>query len=463
MTTSADTLSVSAAGPTAELAHFVSRLRFADLPPSVVTRLSQCLLDFIGVTAGGSAQADSSPAVINGVSSLAPLDGPGTCIGRSHGYPWQYAALLNGAFARSLDFDDTNITGALHPGAPVIPAALAIAEREDATGTEFLAALAAGYETCCRVGAALGQSTYDRGFHPTAIAGLFGAVAAGARLMNNTAEQLTAAFGLAGSMAAGSMQYLENGSWNKRLHPGLAAHNAVLALAFTASGFHGAEQALEGRHGLLNSYSDAPRPQLITDGLGEHWLLSDTGIKPYPACRLAHGAIDAALRLRQDLGGTIPPSAEIGVRVSPRAYTIVGTDESRKTNPANTVDGQFSVYFLTSVALLDGAVDWSSYQRLGDAGILALTKRLHVTADSQVPDAGAVLTCCLDDGRTHEIRVDQPSGEPGGDLPWDPVEAKYYALVRTIYEDDRARGIVQRVRTLPEGVRIRSLARCLRT
>ncbi|WAP55448.1 MmgE/PrpD family protein [Streptomyces sp. S465] len=463
MTTPADTLSASPAGPTAELARFVSRLRFEDLPASVVTRLSQCLLDFIGVTVGGSAQADSSPAVINAVRSLAPPDGPATCVGHERGYPWQYAALLNGAFAHSLDFDDTNITSALHPGAPVIPAALAVAEREDATGAEFLTALAAGYETCCRVGAALGQSAYDRGFHPTAIAGLFGAVAAGARLMNTTAEQLTGAFGVAGSMAAGSMQYLKNGSWNKRLHPGLAAHNAILSLALTASGFHGAEQALEGRHGLLNSYSDAPRPQLITDGLGEHWLLSDTGIKPYPACRLAHGAIDAALRLRQCLGGAIPPSAEISVRVSPRAYAIVGTDESCKTHPANTVDAQFSVYFQTSVALLDGAVDWSSYQRLGDADVLALTKRLHVTADDRVPDAGAVLTCCLDDGRTSEIRVDQPSGEPGGDLPWEPVEAKYYALVRTIYEEEQARGIVQQVRTLPEGVRIRSLARRLRT
>jgi 2-methylcitrate dehydratase PrpD len=451
-----------AVGVTARLARFATELRFDDLPDPVVTRLSQCLLDFIGVTAAGGAQADSSQAIVDGVLSISSPDGPATVIGHSRGYPAQYAALLNGAFAHSLDFDDTNIPSALHPAAPVIPAAMAVAERVDASGTEFLTALAAGYEVCCRVGLALGTTAYDRGFHPTAIAGLFGAVAVGAHLLNFTPEQLDTAFGLAGSMASGSMQYLENGSWNKRLHPGLAAHNALLALSFTTSGFHGAAQALEGRLGLLNAYSIEPQPELLDDGLGEHWVLSETGIKPYPACRLAHGAIDAALQVRQRVGGTIPPSASFTLRISPTAYSIVAGDAPQKTEPTSTVDGQFSAYFQTAVALLDGAVDWSSYARLGDPDVRALITRLHVTTDEQIPNAGADLTCSLEDGKTEHAHVDRPTGEPGDDLPWDPVEVKYHGNVRTVYKDEQAHQIAQQVRTLADGGRVRSLTELLR-
>jgi 2-methylcitrate dehydratase PrpD len=455
-------MTTSTSGPTLELARFVADLRGEDLPGTVVTRLAQCLLDFVGVAAGGGVLADSSPAVIDGVREIAGTGGPGTAIGQRRGYPWEYAALLNGAFAHSLDFDDTNIPGALHPGAPVIAAALTVAEREDADAAGLLTALAAGYETCCRVGTGLGQGAYDRGFHPTALAGLFGAVAAGAKLTCLPAERIADAFGIAGSMAAGSTQYMESGAWNKRLHPGLAAHNALLALAFAGSGVRGAAAALEGRHGLLNSYSETPHPQVVTDGLGERWLLSSTGIKPYPACRLAHGAIDAALLLRDDLGAAVPPTATFDVRVSPRAYQLVGLDEPGKTAPANTVDGQFSVYFQTAVALLDGAADWSSYQRMGDTDVKDLMRRVRVRADEQVPTAGAVLTGHLEDGRTPQVRVDEPAGEPGDDLSWDTVEGKYRSLARLVYDDERAAEISRWIHALPQGGSVRSLTRLLR-
>ncbi len=451
----------TADGPTAQLAGFVADSRAADLPSPVVTRLAQCLLDFIGVAAGGSTLADSSPAVIDGVHAIAAADGPGTAIGQGRGYPWEYAALLNGAFAHSLDFDDTNLASALHPGAPVIAAALTVAEREDVGATELITALAAGYETCCRVGVGLGQGAYLRGFHPTALAGLFGAVAAGAHLMSLSAERVAAAFGIAGSMAAGSMQYMESGAWNKRLHPGLAAHNALLALAFADSGVLGATAALEGRHGVLTSYSESPQQELITDGLGEHWLLSSTGIKPYPACRAAHGAIDAALQLR-DLIEKVPPTATLDLRVSPGAYHLVGLDVPTKTTPANTVDAQFSVYFQTAVALLDGAADWSSYQRIGDTDVQDLIRRVHVTADAQVPTAGAVLTCHLEDGRAQEVQVDEPAGEPSDDLPWDTVERKYRSLAGTVYDDERVTEINRWIRALPHDDSVRGLTRLLR-
>lgn len=265
---------------TQALAEFAARVTYDSLPGPLVERLEQCVLDMIGNTAFAGARAESSPAFRQAVNALAPGSGPGTVIGERRGYLAQYAALLNGAFAHSLDFDDTNLWGALHPGAAVIPAALAVAERVDAPGRAFLEGLAAGYEVACRVGAALGPTAYDRGFHITAVAGIFGAAAAGGRLLGWDGHRIANAFGLALSQAAGSMQYLENGSWNKRLHPGFAAHDALVSLALTESGTLGAAQPLEGRYGLLAGYSNAPRPALLAENLGRRWAAVETAIKP---------------------------------------------------------------------------------------------------------------------------------------------------------------------------------------
>ncbi len=409
---------------TAELAAFTASLD--EIPAPVRTRLTQCLLDFIAVTAAGSTKADSSPAIRAAIES----NGPATVIGAERGYSWRDAALLNGAFAHSLDFDDTNIASGLHPGAPVFAAALAVAEREDADADTFLTAAAAGYEVCCRVGLALGHGTYVRGFHPTAIAGIFGATAAGARIRKMPAERTAAAFGLAGSMAAGSMQYLANGSWNKRLHPGLAAQNALLALDFAAAGVTGAAQALEGRAGVLAAYTTTPNPAALTDELGTRWLLTDTGIKPYPACRLTHGAIDAALALRaKEL-----PSGRLNLRISPAANAIVGGADPAKLDPKNSVDAQFSVYFQTAVALLDGNVDWSSYNRIGSPDVADLIKRIDLTVDDDITEAGAVLAC-----GNAEIRIDVPSGEG---LPWAAIEAKYTSLTSDLFDAATRAGIL---------------------
>ena len=186
---------------TGELAAFVEALRWEEVPADARERLTQCLLDFVGITAFGGARAESSEPFRRAVRALAPRPGPGTVVGEPRGYPFPQAALLNGAFAHTLDFDDTNLFGSLHPGSPVIPAALALAEETGVSGRDLLAGLAAGYETACRVGAALGQTAYDRGFHVTAVAGIFGAVAAGARVLGLDRATTASAFGLALSQA----------------------------------------------------------------------------------------------------------------------------------------------------------------------------------------------------------------------------------------------------------------------
>ncbi|PJK19491.1 MmgE/PrpD family protein [Mycolicibacterium goodii] len=427
-------------GATAILADFVANTTLDDVPEQARARLAQCLLDFIGVAAAGSRYAESSRAIRTSLRDLA-TGGDTTVVADPEPWPEPYAAMLNGIYAHSLDFDDTHIAGGLHPGAAVIPAVLAVAERADATGAELLTALAVGYEVCCRVGAALGRGAYQRGFHPTAVAGLIGATAGAGRLRGLDVDGVAQAIGLAASMACGSMQYLVNGAENKRLHPGIAAHNAILAMTFAASGVRGAAAALEGNYGLLHAYSDQPRPDQLTADLGRVWYLEGTGIKPYPACRLTHGAIDAALQVRADLAAKLPPDAVVRLAISPTADQLVGGTDPRKRAPENSVDGQFSAVFQAAVALLDGHVDWGSYQRIADPDVRALTARVELSTDPTLPEAGAELGVTTD-GKAHTVRIEMPSGEPGSNLSWELVRTKYQGLTRHAFSETVADTVV---------------------
>ena len=169
------------------------------------------------------------------------------------------AAFLNGALAHSLDFDDTHAAGSLHPGAPVIPAALAAGEMVGASGADVLAGIVAGYEVTCRVALALPAGAhYDRGFHPTATCGAFGAAAAAGRVFGLDADGIAGALGTVLSQAAGSLQFLANGAWTKRFQVGWAAMNGLVAATLVREGFKGAAEALEGKHGFMQRLRARP-------------------------------------------------------------------------------------------------------------------------------------------------------------------------------------------------------------
>lgn len=340
---------------TSRIARFVTGTRMDNLPPEAAGKLRALLLDFIGISAFAATKADSTPSVQAALGILDPGQGPASVIGEAKGYAWQYAALLNGFYAHSLDFDDTNRLQTGHPGAPVIAAALADAERLDARWNEVLVALAVGYEVSCRVGGALGPGGYDRGFHITGVAGIFGAVATLASLRRFTAPQTEAAFGLALSKASGTMQYLENGSWNKRLHPGFAAHDAIVCATLAEAGVSGAAKPFEGRYGVSHSYTTEPRKDLFTKRLGEWWTFLETAVKPYPSCRLTHSAIDAVLELRGKRSDEELLNARLEVELSPMAMKIVGESRGNKRRPRTIVDAQFSVHYQVAEAWLKGA------------------------------------------------------------------------------------------------------------
>ncbi len=446
--------------PSRTLADFVAATPKEVVPAEVVTRLRRLVLDWIGITAFAGHHAENADAV-RAVADKLDAGAGATVVGQAHTHSPLYAALLNGCFAHSMDFDDTNIIQAGHPGAPVIAAALADAERLGVDMAAFYDAVAFGYEVACRVGAALGPSAYDRGFHITAVAGIFGAVAASARLRGLDADVTDSAFGLALSKAAGSMQYLANGSWNKRLHPGFAAHDGLLCVELAQAGVIGAAEALEGRYGLLHSYTDDAQPGQLTDELTTRWMLLQTAIKPYPSCRWTHGAIDAALALRPQVPAEQRPDAHISVWLSPTAYPIVGEPQPHKLKPTNTVDAQFSVYFQFAAAWLDGHVDWATYRRLTDPDIAALAAHINVQQDERLPRNGS--TVIIDaGGETLRTTIDLPLGEPANWISDDRLRDKFDRHAGSVYGIEQSTSIAATVLDESPGIPVRELAARLR-
>src|SRR6202453_4348091 len=286
-------------GITSQLADFCADIKLSALPPEVVLRARFLVLDLVGNIVRARHDAESTPSFVSTVRAMGMATGNSGVFGDAARYTPAGAAFLNGALAHSLDFDDTHAPGSLHPGAPVIPAALAPGEMAGASGADVLAAIIAGYEVTCRVALALpAGGHYDRGFHPTATCGAFGAAAAAARVFNLGADGVASALGTVLSQTAGSLQFLANGAWTKRFQVGWAALSGLMAATLVREGFKGPTEALEGRHGFMRAYAPNPVPERAVQDLGGIYELMHTAVKPYPSCRYGHAGIDAALALR---------------------------------------------------------------------------------------------------------------------------------------------------------------------
>ncbi|MFC3075217.1 MmgE/PrpD family protein [Shinella pollutisoli] len=418
---------------TQTLAAFAAATPAAAIPEAVQARALALATDLIGSAIRAANEAESSPAILAMLARLG-LDGPGPCtvFGLNRRYAPAAAALLNGAFGHSLDFDDTHAASSLHPSAPVVPAAFAAAEMTGAAGGDLLAAVVVGYEVCCRLGLALDPTAhYARGFHPTATAGVFGAAAAAGRLLGLDAAGIVNAFGIAASQASGSLQFLANGAWNKRYQVGEAAMKGLMAATLASEGFLGAADAIDGKHGFLAGYSDGADPARAAEGLGTAWETMAIGVKPYPACRYTHAAVDGLLALRREHGWTAGEIERIVVGLHRNGVILVGDPVDEKRRPRGIVAGQFSMPFAAAVALLRGRFGWDDYDLLGTAEADALADRVAVVEDESLAGAahpfGATLAVTAR-GKTHRLRVADPSGEPDTFPPDEAQAAKFRAL-----------------------------------
>ena len=434
----------------AALAEFSAAIAWSKLPAVVRSRTQELLLDFVGVALRGSRASSSAP-----VLAVAQRLGAGkgaSLIGRDAFASAPWAALANAAGAHALELDDVTSRSSLHPGVVVIPAVLAVAEELRRSPTRVLEAIVAGYEVVIRVGDALNaESAYRRGFHPTGVAGVFGAAIAAGRLLELDVDGLIRALGIAGTMASGSLEYLSDGSWTKRLNPGWAAHSGIVAAHLASEGFVAPASALEGRHGLLRGYTDEPRPELLTRGLGGSFAIMSVSIKPYACCRYNHGLIDGVLQLRRAHRLRPEDVERIRLGVLSGGALLVAEPIDEKRAPRNVVDAQFSAPFAAAVALARGSAGLDDYTQanVDDPEIRALMSRTDchrdLDLDAAYPDHWpATIDMRLQDGRELSVRISDPTGEPANPIRSQELRKKFLGLASATIGDEVARELADR-------------------
>jgi 2-methylcitrate dehydratase PrpD len=419
---------------TQQLARFAADLSYERLPHEVAERAKRLILDLTGIIIRARHDAESTPSLVAAVERLGLAEGRCSVFGDVRGYAAPAAALINGTLAHSLDFDDTHAEASIHSSAPIVPAALAAAEITGASGKDVIVAVIAGYEVQIRLSLALNPSDhYDRGFHPTATCGVFGAAAAAGKLFGLDADGIRSAFGIALSQSAGSMAFLADGAWTKRSHVGQAAQNGLTCAAMAAEGFRGVERAFEGRAGFFQAYAPNADAARAIEGLGQVWETMRLAVKPYPSCRYSHAAIDGLVALMREhrFAATDVDDVEIGLPQT--GWKIIGDPASAKAAPKSVVDGQFSMPFCAAVALREGGLAWDDYGRhLHDDATLALCRKVRTAVDARaqaefpVNMSGAVHVTTR--SGAFETFVTAPKGEPANFLTDDEFRAKFDGL-----------------------------------
>lgn len=413
------------------LAGFAAGLRLEDIPAPVVERAKLHMLDATGVALASSVE-DFAPRI---VTALQAMGGSGNypVIGFPVRLPIRDAVLANGAMVHGIDFDDTHSAGVLHASSSALPMALAAAQSIGGGGRDVLLAYLICVETASRVAIAAKGGFHINGFHPTGMVAPFGAVLGVGRLWGMTAPQMAHAQGIVLSMASGSFEFIEDGAWNKRLHPGWAVAAAMTACSLARSGFIGAKRAYEGRYGLYNSYlgkADAADLAACTADLGVEWEMLNVAIKPYPVCHYNHSFLDATLALREAHGIRPEDIESINTLIAKDQIGIVWEPQANKRRPQNSYDARFSLPFAIAAALVYGrlTMDEIASHAINDPRVLALCDRTRYTFD---PGSGfpqhysGEVEIRLKDGRTLRHREQVNRGSRDNPLGRDDIVAKF--------------------------------------
>lgn len=421
------------AEPSHALARFAVNLRHEDVPAQIRSRARHHVLDAIGI-ALASTKYDFAQRTLNAIAGLGGA-GPVPVIGMPARLSARDAAVVNGLLCHGLDFDDTHLGGVIHPTASALPAALSAAMHVGASGRDLLTAYVIGVEASARLGAVVKGAFHQVGFHPTGVVGAFGCALTAGVLFGLSERELVQAQGIALSLASGSLEFLEDGAWNKRVHPGWAAAAGITAAALAKQGFKGASRPYIGRFGLYRSHlgplAEGCDYTLATAGLGESWEVLRTAIKPFPACHFTHACIDAALKLRNE-GVETGAIEQIEALVPGEVVKTVCEPEANKKRPANSYDAQFSIPFLVAAALVRGQMTLAELEEpaLSDPQILAVAEKVsyRVDPDSPFPRAySGEVRIVLKSGKRVGAREEINRGAPDRPLTESDIVEKYRA------------------------------------
>src|SRR6516164_2544107 len=435
------------------LAARAGALRYDELPAPVRELTRQCILDYLGVALAGA----QDPLVRILLDEMAEAGGSpqASIIGHSIRLPALSAALVNGSAAHALDYDDVNMAMPGHPSVAILPALVALAELKGSSGREVVTAFVAGYETACRIGAALQPGHYNLGFHSTGTVGTFGAAAACARLLGLDAEATATALGIAGTQAAGLKSQF--GTMCKPFHAGKAAQNGLLAARLAQSGFSSRTDIVECSQGFALTHGPdfVPNAALATPAAGFH-LLANL-FKYHAACYFTHAPIECARRLRVEHRLTPDMIAAIILRLDGSCDRVCNIPI-----PVDALQSKFSLRQTVAMALagIDTAsLDVYSAENTCDAALVGLRERVRFDWQHSWPQTLCELDLNLIDGRYLTTRHD--AGIPATDIAEQGARlaAKFDVLVAPVLGAPRARELREMISGLDNVADIRGLTR----
>jgi len=375
-----------------QYADYALGLSYEDLPPEVVAHTKKLILDIMANAIGGHEWSESGPSILAGVRKLNRAGTGATVLVTGEQMAPEWASLANGSFSHSLDYDNHHAKGVIHAGSSVVNTALAAGEENGSSGKDLIAAVVVGYEIACRLAMALGpHSSHEMGFHPTGTCAAFSSSAIVAKLRGQSANEIVNAMGLNGSQAAGSMQYVLNGAWNKRTHTGLAPHAGFIAATLASTGFIGAAEVFEGTQGFLQGYALRPKPEAATATLGSSFETMEVAIKPYSLCRYTHQTLDLLLGMTND--HPIDPTRVRSVVIDMPTYGVqlCGSPIEAKRNPTSSVDAQFSGPFAAALAITERKAGMNDFAGVLGRGLSDEFKRImSVTDVHQADDLDAI-------------------------------------------------------------------------
>lgn len=428
----------------ARIATWAQAVSWTDVPELVRERAALHILDCVGLSFA-SLRDDFARRAAEATAG----SGDSAVIGMPQRLPIADAALLNGILVHGLDYDDTHPPGVIHASASALPTAMAVAERDRLSGADLLLGYLIAVEVSARVGAGARSGFHARGFHPTGLVGAFGSAVAAARLSGLDTAGIAAAQGIVGSLAAGSLQFLDTGAWTKRMHPGWAASTALTATRFAAAGWEAPPDVYEGRFGLYASHVPEGHeidPEAAARGLGEDWELLRVAIKPFPACHFTHAFADATIALvtENDLRGE--DIAEVVCLVPEEIIPVVCEPAEVKLTPRSDYDAKFSLPFVVAASATQRRFSLAELlpDALEDSAHLALASRVRyeVDANSTFPKhfCGEVVLTTTD-GRELRHRESVNRGADERPLSKADIEEKFCDNVELI----TSRAVAQRV------------------
>ena len=440
---------------TGQLARYMAEVRHRRLPPEVTQAAKQRILDSLGAVVSGSRLKAGELAtryvrLQGGVpeSSVLATDVKTSAVN---------AALANGMFGHADETDDFEPVTKAHPGCAVIPAALAMAEREGRSGEELLRAVVVGYDLCCRFLMALGPELVRRG-HRSAegISSTMGCTAAAASLARLDETGMRYALSFAAQQVSGIWSWVRDSEHVEKAFDfaGMGARNGVTAAIMVQTGFSGVWDVFEGEHNVLEALTPSPEPSEMVKDLGDRFFVTETAIKPYPVGYPIQSALDALFALHRGHDLSVDNVEHITVRLPEDGARIVNNRSMPDVNCQHMI----------AMALVDGVVTFASarsYERMSDPAVLAVKERVTLVADPGLMDReaprSAKVEVVLKDGRTLNHFTPHPYGTKQNPMAVESVNAKTRELLQPVLAPSRTEAVIERINGLESVANVQQL------